>query len=105
MDPGLGLPQSPFDVTQRLGLEQIYTGVNILPRLSNQQWLEVSDLQKSIVSQRNLGHDWDLSPQQEQVLRQYYGANQFLVDCLNSDCSATPVVRKAIVSRLLLAES
>lgn len=32
-------------------------------------------------------------------------ANQFLVDCLNSDCSATSAVRKAIVSRLLLAES
>jgi predicted NACHT family NTPase len=41
--------ESSFDLTRSLRLEQIYTSVNILPRLSNQQWLEISDLQNELI--------------------------------------------------------
>ncbi len=42
-----GILQSSFDMTQPLLLDSIYTSVNILPHLTNQRWLEVSDLQDS----------------------------------------------------------
>ena len=42
-----GILQSSFDMTQPLLLDSIYTNVNILPHLTNQRWLEVSDLQDS----------------------------------------------------------
>lgn len=46
--------QCYFDVTQPLPLEQVYTSLNILSRLTNQQWLEVSDLQESYSKQDRL---------------------------------------------------
>ena len=50
-----GTLQCYFDVTQPLPLEQVYTSLNILSRLTNQQWLEVSDLQQSYSPQDRLG--------------------------------------------------
>ncbi|WP_036478888.1 NACHT domain-containing NTPase [Myxosarcina sp. GI1] len=48
-----GTLQSFFEFAQPLPLKDIYTNQNFLTRLSNQRWLEVSDLQSS--SQRSLG--------------------------------------------------
>ncbi len=42
-----GALQSSLDITQPVQLNQVYTGVNFLSDLSHQQWLEVSDLQRS----------------------------------------------------------
>lgn len=42
-----GIVQSFFDVNQPLKLDRVYTEVNVLTSLSNQRWLEVSDLQTS----------------------------------------------------------
>lgn len=42
-----GIVQSFFDVNQPLKLDRVYTDVNVLTSLSNQRWLEVSDLQTS----------------------------------------------------------
>ncbi|HEY9665772.1 MAG TPA: NACHT domain-containing NTPase [Coleofasciculaceae cyanobacterium] len=43
-----------------------------------------------------------LSCKQQQVLQQYYDANQLLHDCLNSNCKVTEVVRQTIEASLLL---
>ncbi|MDJ0691205.1 MAG: NACHT domain-containing NTPase [Xenococcaceae cyanobacterium MO_188.B32] len=48
-----GTIQSFFEFAQPLPLENIYTNLNVLTRLSNQRWLEVADLQSS--SGRSLG--------------------------------------------------
>ncbi|MGF1539041.1 MAG: NACHT domain-containing protein [Pleurocapsa sp.] len=48
-----GTIQSFFEFAQPLPLENIYTNLNLLTRLSNQRWLEVSDLQSS--SQGTIG--------------------------------------------------
>ena len=40
-----GTTQSFFEFAQPLALENIYTNQNVLTRLSNQRWLEISDLQ------------------------------------------------------------
>ena len=42
-----GTIQSFFEFAQPLALESIYTNQNVLTRLSNQRWLEISDLQNS----------------------------------------------------------
>ncbi|WP_299403694.1 NACHT domain-containing NTPase [Acaryochloris sp. IP29b_bin.148] len=42
-----GALQSSLDISQPIQLSRIYTGVNFLSELSHQQWLEVSDLQRS----------------------------------------------------------
>ena len=45
--------QSFFEFAEPLALENIYTKQNVLTRLSNQRWLEISDLQNSL--QRSCG--------------------------------------------------
>lgn len=42
-----GTIQSFFEFAEPLALENIYTKQNVLTRLSNQRWLEISDLQNS----------------------------------------------------------
>ena len=72
------------------------------------QWWEASggawteQLRAVMISERNLGHDWQFSEQQREALKQYYDANQLLVDCLNSNCYITPAVREEIEETLLL---
>ncbi len=49
---------------------------------------------------RNQNH-WHFSPEQQEVLQQYYEANQLLLDCLNSNCEVTAAVRQEIEAALL----
>ncbi|MBE9240746.1 NACHT domain-containing protein [Synechocystis salina] len=41
--------QSSFNLTQQFALDDIYTDLSLLPHLSHQQWLEVDDLQGSLL--------------------------------------------------------
>ncbi|MBD2130065.1 hypothetical protein NDI39_19965 [Microcoleus sp. ZQ-A2] len=59
-------------------------------------------LRAVMIKHRNIGHDWQFSYQQIQVLKQYYDANKLVVDCLNSDCNVTTEVRNEIEETLLL---
>ncbi|MEH1819418.1 MAG: NTPase (NACHT family), partial [Nostoc sp.] len=63
-------------------------------------WME--RLKAMLAKHRNIQHQWHFSPQQQQVLQQYYDANQLLLDCLNSNCEVTGVVRQEIEASLLL---
>ncbi|MEH2397151.1 NACHT domain-containing protein [Nostoc sp.] len=63
-------------------------------------WME--QLEAMIAKHRNIQHHWHFSPQQQQVLQQYYYANQLLIDCLNSNCQLTDVVRQEIEASLFL---
>ncbi|WP_375479204.1 NACHT domain-containing protein [uncultured Nostoc sp.] len=58
-------------------------------------------LQK-FLKHRNIQDHWHFSPKQQQALQQYYDANQLLLDCLNSNCEITAVVRQEIETSLLL---
>lgn len=51
---------------------------------------------------RNIGYNWRFNEMQNKLLKQYYDANQLLVDCLNSDCHVSPEVRQEIEETLLL---
>ncbi len=44
-----GKIQSSFNLTQQFALDEIYTDLSLLPHLSHQQWLEVDDLQGSLL--------------------------------------------------------
>ncbi len=69
-------------------------------KANNQAWTE--QLRAVMIKHRYLGHDWQFSNQQKDALKQYYDANQLLVDCLNSNCYVTRTVREEILQSLLL---
>jgi predicted NACHT family NTPase len=68
--------------------------------INSQAWTE--QLQTVMIEHRNIGHNWQFSAQQKQLLQQYYDANKLLVDCLNSDCYVSREVRQEIEETLLL---
>jgi hypothetical protein len=57
-----------------------------------------------LVEYRQIGHGWQLTDLQLEVLKQYYQANQLLVDCLNSDCRYSSVIRADIEATLFKSE-
>jgi len=67
---------------------------------SGQAWAET--LRAVTIKYRHMGHEWQFNNQQREALRQYYDANQLLVDCLNSHCYVTRTVRDKILNTLLL---
>jgi predicted NACHT family NTPase len=63
-------------------------------------WAE--QLRAVMIEHRNIGHDWQFSNKQKQLLQQYYDGNKLLVDCLNSDCYVSREVRQEIEDTLFL---
>ena len=55
-----------------------------------------------MISERQIGYNWYFSEQQRDALKQYYDANQLLVDCLNRARYVTTNVRQKISETLLL---
>jgi predicted NACHT family NTPase len=69
-------------------------------KANGRKWAE--ELRAIMIEHRNIGHDWQFSEDQEELLQQYYNANEMLVDCLNSDCYVSREVRAEIEDSLLL---
>jgi predicted NACHT family NTPase len=69
-------------------------------RSNGETWTE--ELRSLMTEHRNIGHDWQFTEAQNQLLQQYHDANKLLVDCLNSDCYVSRTVREAIEDTLLL---
>ena len=67
---------------------------------SGQNWTE--KLKLFMVKYRNIGHDWQFSKKQHDRLKQYSDANQFLIRCLNSNCTIRINTRQEIEETLLL---
>jgi hypothetical protein len=63
-------------------------------------WIE--QLRSVIIQYRNIGHDWQLKPQENKVLQEYYYANLLLVKCLNMSCKVSPQIQEEIEETLLL---
>lgn len=63
-------------------------------------WTE--QLKSLMISERNIGHDWQFSKQQLKTLNNYYDANCLLMCCLNSDGYVTRAVREEIEKTLFL---
>jgi predicted NACHT family NTPase len=69
-------------------------------KTNGQTWTE--QLRTVMIQCRNIGHDWQFTNAQKDLLQQYYDANLLLVACLNSDCYVSREVREAIEETLLL---
>lgn len=54
-----------------------------------------------MIKYRDIGHDWQFSEPQKELLKQYYDANKLLVDCMNNS-EASPEVRQEIEDSLFL---
>ncbi len=63
-------------------------------------WSE--NLRQAMIKYRNIGHQWNFSSEQIELLNQYLTANQLLVDCLHSECYVNREVREEIENTLLL---
>jgi len=77
------------------------------PKIYKQWWKAkgrawTEQLRVVMIKHRNIGHDWQFSKEQKELLKQYYEANLLLVDCLKSSCNITPAVRSHIEETLLL---
>ena len=59
-------------------------------------------LRSYMIEFRDIGHDWQFSYQQKELIKQYYNANKLLVDCLNNACPASNAIKKEIEKRLFL---
>ena len=68
--------------------------------IHSQAWTEQT--RAVMIEYRDLGHNWQFSKQQKKALKQYYDANQLLVDCLNRDCYMTPRICSQTESTLFL---
>jgi hypothetical protein len=62
----------------------------------------ISQLKDVMINYRNLGHNWQFSEQQKDLLKQYYNANKLLVECLKSNCKVSKKERSQIEETLLL---
>jgi hypothetical protein len=58
-----------------------------------------------MITHGNIGHNWQFSNVQEELLLKYYDTNKLLVDCLNSDCYVSREIRQEIEYTLLLPMS
>ncbi|MEQ8541958.1 MAG: NACHT domain-containing NTPase [Coleofasciculus sp. D1-CHI-01] len=67
---------------------------------NSKNWIK--QLRDIMVKHSNIGHDWQLSDSQKQLLQQYYDANKLLVNSLKSDCYISQEVRQEIEETLLL---
>jgi predicted NACHT family NTPase len=61
-----------------------------------------AQLQAVMIEHRNIGHDWNFTEAQQELLEQYYVANQLLADCLKSECYADRKVLQHIEDTMLL---
>jgi predicted NACHT family NTPase len=69
-------------------------------KTNSQAWNE--ELRNIMIKYRNIGHDWQFSEEQKELLQKYHDANNFLLECLNSDCYVSRDVRQYIEDTLLL---
>ncbi len=69
-------------------------------KANGQIWTE--KLKSLMLRDRNIGHQWQFSEQQKELLKQYYAAKHLLVDCLNNRIEVTATVREKIEETLLL---
>jgi predicted NACHT family NTPase len=61
-----------------------------------------AQLQAVMIEHRNIGHDWNFTEAQQELLDKYYVANQLLADCLKSECYADRKLLQHIEDTMLL---
>jgi predicted NACHT family NTPase len=90
-----------FELSNRLPHQDSTTDELRIWKLNNGH-LWVEDLRKCAIYYRNIGHNFDLSTEQRNVLRQYHDSSLFLWECLNTDCYVDRNIQEYIQETLLL---
>ena len=62
--------------------------------INSKGWSE--ELRQLMVEHRDIGHGWQFSSEERQLLDRYYQAYKLLFDCLNSECYISRSVREEI---------
>ena len=99
----LSLPLELRQALEQVKDQRHQRGYNIFSKM----WWQpnkslIKRLRDVMIQHRNIGHDWQFSKEQKELLIEYYDANKLLVDCLNSSSDVTPKVRSHIEDTLLL---
>ncbi|MFN7919410.1 MAG: SIR2 family protein [Bryobacteraceae bacterium] len=89
---------SPRLVAVLEGLRRRYPESN--DRRGWRNW--ANHLQAAMIEHRDIGHRWDLSEEQLDLLNRYLAANKLLLDCMNESRTLTQATRDYIESRMLL---
>lgn len=81
----------------------------LLQRDIHESWLAdlqgfVQQLRSHLITHRDIGHDWNFDESEITTLKEYYNANQLLLDCLNSDCYVSRQLQKQIKDMLFGVE-
>ena len=98
-----------FDISSKLKelLEKIKTQIeikqpNIINTIKHRKETSLSfveELREVMIEEHDIGHNWQFSNNQKELVKQYYKANELLVDCLNN---VPQKVRSHIEDTLLL---
>ena len=70
-------------------------------RVNNNENEWTQELRQVCIDLRNIGHDWQFTDEQVELLEQYYASNLLLVECMNRSYVSKPV-REEIESTMLL---
>lgn len=98
--------RSPLDESLRLLKHQLSALAQDTEKFEDwwqangKNWTE--QLSSLMISECNIGHDWQFSEHQVKTLNNYYDANCLLMCCLNSDGYVTRAVREEIEETLFL---
>ncbi|MBD2187745.1 NACHT C-terminal helical domain 2-containing protein [Pseudanabaena mucicola] len=68
-------------------------------RENGRQWIE--EFRQLLIDEYNIGHDWQFTKEQAELLNQYYEANLLLVECMNRSY-VSKQVREEIEATMLL---
>jgi len=68
-------------------------------RNHGEEWTK--ELRQVCIDCRNIGHDWQFTNEQMELLNQYYAANLLLVECMNRSY-VSKQVREEIEATMLL---
>jgi predicted NACHT family NTPase len=90
------LPDFELEIPQKNSNRENYQGWWIE---NGERWTK--ELVNIIIEHRNIGHDWQLSEKQKEILLQYDNSNGLILNCLNSFCLVSNDLRKEIENTLL----
>ena len=62
----------------------------------------IQKLKNLMIQYRNIGHDWQFSEHEKQMLKQYCYANQLLIECVSQECYLSHKIRQEIEETLFL---
>jgi hypothetical protein len=77
-------------------------------RIHYQKWWKENgeiwtrNLRLAIIEHRNIGYDWQFSPEQKEILKQYYDSIKLLVECMYSTPNISDKTIQKIEETLLL---